>query len=193
MANIYGASLFLPFGGGVQRARAGALAGVRAASVGGLAGTNLRALLEAADVHAGFRERYGPVLASHLCQKVGNTDNLELGFAIIVRLLPGFAKGEFEQMLKQSARGDFLERLKNDPELSFSMATGSALYDDPELMAEEKADTWNNGANLDPRSKGQTAYTRRKEQTALRGATARDEGVRKNFAGKGLGAGALGA
>ena len=92
-------------------------------------------------MHAGFRERYGPVLASHLCQKVGNTDNLELGFAIIVRLLPGFAKGEFEQMLKQSARGDFLERLKNDPELSFSMATGSALYDDPELMAEEKADT----------------------------------------------------
>ena len=124
----------------------------RCSVVQGLAGTNMRAFLEAADVHYGFRQRYGDEMANHLCQRVGNTDNLELGFAIIVRLLPGSCKGEFDQMLHMAARGDFLERLKNDPQLAFLMATGSDLYDNPELMAEKEAGEWNNGESLDPRS-----------------------------------------
>ena len=49
------ALIFSPFGGGAARVREGRRVGVRAASVQGLAGSNLSAMLEAADTHLGFR------------------------------------------------------------------------------------------------------------------------------------------
>ena len=190
-AHVYGSSLFLPFGGGVTRERSGALAGVRAGSVQGLAGTNVRAMLEAADGHFAFRERYGEPLAGRLCQKTSNTDHLEGTFATYVRLMGG-EKGEFDQMLSMSVRADFLETLKNDPSLAFTMATSSRadMYDDAELQSETQASRWADGSCNDPRSEGWQAYDAKKQKVALKAATARDEGVRRNFKGKGIGASA---
>ena len=64
---------------------------------------------------------------------------------------------------------------------------------DQQMLASSLGSFWDEQPEPRPPEQGADGVHRRKEQTALRGATARDEGVRKNFAGKGLGAEALGA
>jgi len=132
-------------------------------------------------------------MAHCLCQKVGNTDNLEAGFSIGASLCGG-VKGEFEQLIQSFIRADFLESLQNDPTLGLAIGGSKrpAKYDGVELKTEKKAEEWNDGKSVDPDSVGQLEYYGGKEATALKAATARNEQVRSNFKGKGIGAGALG-
>jgi hypothetical protein len=111
VANVYGEQLCMPFGGGEKRSRVG----VRAASVQGLAGSNLRALLQGADAVAAFRDRY-PELLERLSYDVFNTNDLELGFSILWQRCNG-CKLEFFQLKSMQKRQDFLEQTRADPDI----------------------------------------------------------------------------
>ena len=113
VANLYGEQLCMPFGGGEKRSRE-ARVGVRAASVRGLAGSNLRALLQGADAVAAFRDRY-PELLERLSYDLFNTNDLELGFSILWQLCNG-CKPEFFQLKSMQKRQDFLEQTRANPD-----------------------------------------------------------------------------
>jgi hypothetical protein len=87
---------------------------VRAASVRGLAGSNLQALLQGADAVAAFRDRY-PELLERLSYDLFNTNDLELGFSILWHLCNG-CKPEFFQLKSMQKRQDFLEQTRANPD-----------------------------------------------------------------------------
>ena len=179
------ALIFSPFGGGAARVREGRRVGVRAASVQGLAGQNMTALLEGADTRFAFRHRYGEAMARWLNEKVSNTDNLEHGFGVGVQLNGG-VKGEFDQMAASMVRADFYEQLKNDRSTNIVLpGSRTDMYDEVELA--DKKNTFNNGSAEDPRSKGQHEYDDKKLTIARRASTSSNEMVRDRFRGKGLG------
>ena len=113
LLNAMGDAIFFPFGGGVARQRAGEPLGVRSASFNGLAGTNMRAMLQASDVLASLREGNPTAIFETLNLKLMNTDRIEFSFSVLKKL-GGYYKGELEQAKQTFRRADHLESVSHD-------------------------------------------------------------------------------
>ena len=110
LLNAAGDALFLPFGGGKKRERDGEPVGVRSGAMRGLAGTNLRAMLEGADVVAALRVGNSAAVFETMNLKLTNTDHVEFSFSVLSKLGGGF-KGELDQACQTFRRADIASQV----------------------------------------------------------------------------------
>ena len=110
MCHVYGDQLCRPHGGGSKRSRGGELLGVRAGTIRGLPGSNLRAFLTGADAMAALRDRYPDQPLSY---DAGNTNSLEGGFSLYTQLCGG-CMYEISALESVGVRLDCLDMVLNE-------------------------------------------------------------------------------